>query len=246
VKADAMREAVNINLGLLALKKCIDALNSNATYIPYQDSKLTMLLSEGLGGNCKTSVIICASMDTAHTTETVSTLRFGEKCAKIEKDVDNKSSVMEGVLRKLDEDIKRVEEVIKAKERWEVIERVRDDENAIQGTSEALRKEVVKETVLLGAEVERKELEELLMRRYEFTGRSLDELVSRTANVIGFGGKYAKAYGLGQQYDADVDGEMNIARFEDTIREEDIPRAIREQGGKDKVKRSRLVYAGLV
>jgi kinesin family protein 5 len=46
---DRMREAVYINLGLLALKKCIEALNNRALYTPYQDSKLTMLLSSGLG-----------------------------------------------------------------------------------------------------------------------------------------------------------------------------------------------------
>jgi kinesin family protein 5 len=59
---DRMREAVNINLGLLALKKCIECLNNGSSYIPFQDSKLTMLLSEGLGGNSKTSVIVCGSM----------------------------------------------------------------------------------------------------------------------------------------------------------------------------------------
>lgn len=39
-----MREAVYINLGLLALKKCIEALNVKASYVPYQDSKLTMVI----------------------------------------------------------------------------------------------------------------------------------------------------------------------------------------------------------
>jgi hypothetical protein len=40
---DRMRETVNINLGLLALKKCIEALNNRAHYVPFQDSKLTMV-----------------------------------------------------------------------------------------------------------------------------------------------------------------------------------------------------------
>jgi hypothetical protein len=31
-----MREAVYINLGLLALKKCIEALNNKCDYVPYQ------------------------------------------------------------------------------------------------------------------------------------------------------------------------------------------------------------------
>ena len=66
-----MRETVFINLGLLALKKCIESLNNKARYVPFQDSKLTMLLSSGLGGNCKTNVIICGNMDSRHASETM-------------------------------------------------------------------------------------------------------------------------------------------------------------------------------
>ena len=40
---ERMRETVHINLGLLALKKCVEALNSRAPYVPYMDSKLTMV-----------------------------------------------------------------------------------------------------------------------------------------------------------------------------------------------------------
>ena len=32
-KGDRMREAVNINLGLLALKKCVEAINNNNKYV---------------------------------------------------------------------------------------------------------------------------------------------------------------------------------------------------------------------
>jgi len=63
-KGDRMREAVYINLGLLALKKVVKSLNSNdkkSTYVPYADSKLTMLLSSGLGGDSKTAIVVCAS-----------------------------------------------------------------------------------------------------------------------------------------------------------------------------------------
>ena len=54
-----LAEAVNINTGLLALKRCIDALHEgqrakregkSPPHVPYQDSKLTMLLSSALGG----------------------------------------------------------------------------------------------------------------------------------------------------------------------------------------------------
>lgn len=40
---ERMRETVHINLGLLALKKCVEALNNRAPYVPYMDSKLTMV-----------------------------------------------------------------------------------------------------------------------------------------------------------------------------------------------------------
>lgn len=42
--AERMREAVYINLGLLALKKCIEALNTNSSYVPYQVSCDTCIL----------------------------------------------------------------------------------------------------------------------------------------------------------------------------------------------------------
>ena len=38
------RHTLQINLGLLALKNCINALHNNLAHTPYQDSKLTMLL----------------------------------------------------------------------------------------------------------------------------------------------------------------------------------------------------------
>ena len=259
-----MREAVNINLGLLALKKCIDALNTDSSYVPYQDSKLTMLLSEGLGGNCKTSIIVCAAMDTQHIGETISTLRFGEKCSRVEKDVDNKGSVMEAVLRKIDAEIHALEDLIKEKEKWEVEQRVREDLHALDGTFDAaFAREVVKVTVLRGAENERKQLEDLLRKRYELTGRSLDEILAGTQNVVGFGRDYAEAYGIGRKYDIEIDREAENARFEGSVDVDSLPKVVKEKKAvwrsgaeletdskkleeeADKVKRSRLVYAGI-
>jgi hypothetical protein len=117
---DRMREAVYINLGLLALKKCIEALNNGAAYVPYQDSKLTMLLSTGLGGDSKTSVIVCGNMDPKHASETMATMRFGERCAMIETEARNNANMLAGVLADLDNQIKALEEAIKQKERWEM------------------------------------------------------------------------------------------------------------------------------
>ena len=62
VIGDQMREAIHINLGLLSLKQCVDAINKGNPYVPFQNSKLTMLLSPALGGDSKASVVVCGSM----------------------------------------------------------------------------------------------------------------------------------------------------------------------------------------
>lgn len=70
--SDRLREAVYINSGLLALKKCVGALNdseSKSQYVPYGDSKLTLLLSSGLGGDSKTSVVVCTAQEGKHSSE---------------------------------------------------------------------------------------------------------------------------------------------------------------------------------
>jgi kinesin family protein 18/19 len=53
-------EGAKINRSLLALANCINALgdkNKKGFFVPYRDSKLTRLLKDSLGGNCKTVMI---------------------------------------------------------------------------------------------------------------------------------------------------------------------------------------------
>ena len=54
-----MIEGANINRSLLALANCITALSEMkySTFVPYRDSKLTRLLKDSLGGNCRTVMI---------------------------------------------------------------------------------------------------------------------------------------------------------------------------------------------
>jgi kinesin family protein 5 len=74
------REAVNINLGLLALKQCVEALRKKSNFVPYTDSKLTMMLSSGLGGDSKTAVIVCGAQEQRHGLETIAAMKFGHVC----------------------------------------------------------------------------------------------------------------------------------------------------------------------
>lgn len=80
-------EAKNINKSLSALGNVISALaDSSKTHVPYRDSKLTRILQESLGGNARTTIIICCSPASFNEPETKSTLDFGKR-AKTVKNV---------------------------------------------------------------------------------------------------------------------------------------------------------------
>ena len=51
------------------------------SHVPYRDSKLTRILQESLGGNARTTMIICASPASYNESETKSTLLFGQRYA---------------------------------------------------------------------------------------------------------------------------------------------------------------------
>ncbi|KAG8188232.1 hypothetical protein JTE90_021253 [Oedothorax gibbosus] len=77
-------EAKNINKSLSALGNVISALaDGNKSHIPYRDSKLTRILQESLGGNSRTTIIICCSPASYNESETKSTLEFGRRAKTI-------------------------------------------------------------------------------------------------------------------------------------------------------------------
>lgn len=81
-----LEEAKKINKSLSALGMVINALSDGkSSHIPYRDSKLTRILQESLGGNSRTTLIINASPSAYNDSETVSTLRFGERAKTIKQ-----------------------------------------------------------------------------------------------------------------------------------------------------------------
>ena len=59
-----LREGAKINTSLLALANCINALGDKTKkgfFVPFRDSKLTRMLKDSLGGNCKTVMIATCS-----------------------------------------------------------------------------------------------------------------------------------------------------------------------------------------
>uniref|UniRef100_A0A8C5D252 Kinesin-like protein n=1 Tax=Gadus morhua TaxID=8049 RepID=A0A8C5D252_GADMO len=77
-------EAKNINRSLSALGNVISALaEGTKTHVPYRDSKMTRILQDSLGGNCRTTMFICCSPSSYNDVETKSTLMFGQRAKTI-------------------------------------------------------------------------------------------------------------------------------------------------------------------
>lgn len=79
-----------INKSLSTLGMVINALtDKRSTHVPYRDSKLTRLLQDSVGGNSRTTLIICCSPSRYNDSETLGTLRFGERA----KTIKNKAKI---------------------------------------------------------------------------------------------------------------------------------------------------------
>ena len=78
-------------------------------HIPYRDSKLTRILEDSLGGNCKTTMMAMASPAHEAHSESLSTLKFANRAknirneAKVNEDLDQRS-----LLRKYERELKQL------------------------------------------------------------------------------------------------------------------------------------------
>ena len=87
-----MIEGANINKSLLALGNCINALHENnsknqTNYIPFRDSKLTRLLKDSLGGNCRTVMIANIGPSNLSYEDTHNTLKYANRAKNIKTNV---------------------------------------------------------------------------------------------------------------------------------------------------------------
>nr|DBA17405.1 TPA: hypothetical protein GDO54_002857 [Pyxicephalus adspersus] len=94
-KGERLREGTNINRSLLALGNVINALADPKTkkqHIPYRNSKLTRLLKDSLGGNCRTIMIAAVSPSSLSYDDTYNTLKYANRAKDIKSSV--KSNVV--------------------------------------------------------------------------------------------------------------------------------------------------------
>ncbi|XP_033966189.1 kinesin-like protein KIF18A [Pseudochaenichthys georgianus] len=134
-KAARLREGANINKSLLALGNVINALadpKNKKTHIPYRDSKLTRLLKDSLGGNCRTVMIANVSPSSKSYDDTHNTLKYANRAKEI------KSSLKSNVVS-LDSHIGQYA-VICEKQRQEIVQlkkKLKDyeEKNMVPGAS---------------------------------------------------------------------------------------------------------------
>ncbi|XP_034442762.1 kinesin heavy chain isoform X1 [Hippoglossus hippoglossus] len=87
-EGSVLDEAKNINKSLSALGNVISALaEGTKSHVPYRDSKMTRILQDSLGGNCRTTMFICCSPSSYNDAETKSTLMFGQRAKTIRNTV---------------------------------------------------------------------------------------------------------------------------------------------------------------
>lgn len=104
-RGDRLKEGANINRSLLTLGNCasllslslsldtiagINALGEKASrgqFVPYRDSKLTRLLKDSLGGNCRTVMIANISAASTSFEETLNTLKYANRAKNIKTNV---------------------------------------------------------------------------------------------------------------------------------------------------------------
>lgn len=85
VSGHSLDEAKQINKSLSALAMVIQSLTEQKKqhHVPYRNSKLTRLLTESLGGNSKTVIILAAAPEAHSLNETLCTLKFGSRAKRM-------------------------------------------------------------------------------------------------------------------------------------------------------------------
>ncbi|KAG2483602.1 hypothetical protein HYH03_017544 [Edaphochlamys debaryana] len=115
-----LEESKKINASLSALGNVIAALTDRRerVHIPYRDSKLTRLLEDSLGGNCRTTMIATIAPSLESFQESLSTLKFANRA----KNIQNEAHVNEDVdqrtlLRKYERELRRLRDELARRSR---------------------------------------------------------------------------------------------------------------------------------
>lgn len=110
----ALKEATYINKSLTFLEQVVVALTDKTRrkeYVPYRQSKLTHILKDSIGGNCKTVMIATIWPEEPYILETLSTLNFAKRMKNVVNDVSvNIKLDPQALIKKLAKEIKELKQ----------------------------------------------------------------------------------------------------------------------------------------
>ena len=143
-----LEESKKINKSLSCLGNVINALTEQKGkihHVPYRDSKLTRLLEDSLGGNCKTTMLAMISPAHESFSESLSTLHFAQRAKKIKnrpvinEDLNNRALIRqyELELRNLRNELDQKNKMLQSNEL--VMQLQEEKEQALQDKNEAIR-----------------------------------------------------------------------------------------------------------
>ena len=112
-----LEESKYINKSLSHLGNVISALTaakdnpSFRQHVPYRDSKLTRILEDSLGGNCKTTMIATISPAGDSYTESLSTLKYANRAKNIKNEaIVNEDVGQKGLIKRYERELERLRE----------------------------------------------------------------------------------------------------------------------------------------
>lgn len=110
----ALKEASYINKSLTFLEQVVVALTDKTKrkeYVPYRQSKLTHILKDSIGGNCKTVMIATIWPEEPYVLETLSTLNFARRMRNVVNEISvNIQLDTTALIVKLTKDIKELKQ----------------------------------------------------------------------------------------------------------------------------------------